>query len=86
MCNRTNRTTPQKRNRNPCRKCHSQKSLGRLKQTTRFILEISKTRTERYPNRFIIVPLTGSAAALLQGSIYHPVFGINSESKQITGI
>ncbi|KAF8224637.1 hypothetical protein L208DRAFT_1510534 [Tricholoma matsutake] len=35
---------------------------------------------------FIIVAPTGSAAALLQGSTYHSIFGINSDGKRISGI
>ena len=43
-------------------------------------------KLKKESHRFIIVALTGSAAALLQGSTYHSVFGINSDGKQISGI
>jgi len=52
-----------------------------LKALVRFL----KLRNESH--RFIIVAPTGSAAALLQGSTYHSVFGINSaEGKHISAI
>ncbi|KAF8234664.1 hypothetical protein L208DRAFT_1547674 [Tricholoma matsutake] len=37
-------------------------------------------------HRFIIVAPTGSAAALLQGSTYHSVFGISCDGKHISGV
>ena len=51
-----------------------------------FSLVFQFFRLRKESHRFIIVALTGSAAALLQGSTYHSVFGINSDSKHISGI
>ena len=48
------------------------------------LVEFFRLRKESH--RFIIVAPTGSAAALLQGSTYHSVFGINSDGKQISNI
>lgn len=53
-------------------------------QVLKALVEFFKLRKESH--RFIIVAPTGSAAALLQGSTYHSVFGINSDNKQISGI
>ena len=53
-------------------------------QVLKALVQFFKLRNESH--RFIIVAPTGSAAALLQGSTYHSVFGINSDSKQISGI
>ena len=53
-------------------------------QVLKALVQLFKLRKESH--RFIIVAPTGSAAALLQGSTYHSVFGINSDSKQISGI
>ena len=48
------------------------------------LIDFFKLRKESH--RFIIVAPTGSAAALLQGSTYHSVFGISSDGNQISGI
>ena len=53
-------------------------------QVLKALVQFFKLRNESH--RFIIVAPTGSAAALLQGSTYHSVFGINSDGKQISGI
>jgi uncharacterized protein DUF6570/helitron helicase-like protein/PIF1-like helicase len=53
-------------------------------QVLKALVHFFKLRKESH--RFIIVAPTGSAAALLQGSTYHSVFGINSDGKQISGI
>jgi hypothetical protein len=53
-------------------------------QVLKALVQFFKLRKESH--RFIIVAPTGSAAALLQGSTYHSVFGINSDGKQISGI
>ena len=53
-------------------------------QVLKALVQFFKLRKESH--RFIIVAPTGSAAALLQGSTYHSVFGINSDSKDISGI
>jgi hypothetical protein len=53
-------------------------------QVLKALVQFFKLRKESH--RFIIVAPTGSAAALLQGSTYHSVFGINSDSKHISGI
>ena len=53
-------------------------------QVLKALVHFFKLRNESH--RFIIVAPTGSAAALLQGSTYHSVFGINSDGKQISGI
>jgi hypothetical protein len=48
-------------------------------QVIKALVEFFKLRNESY--RLIIVAPTGSAAALLQGSTYHSMFGINSDGK-----
>ena len=53
-------------------------------QVLKALVHFFKLRNESH--RFIIVAPTGSAAALLQGSTYHSVFGINSDGKHISGI
>jgi hypothetical protein len=53
-------------------------------QVLKALVHFFKLRNESHC--FIIVAPTGSAAALLQGSMYHSVFGISSEGKQISGI
>ena len=56
----------------------------RKSQVLKALVHFFKLRNESH--RFIIVAPTGSAAALLQGSTYHSVFGINSDGKQISAI
>jgi hypothetical protein len=53
-------------------------------QVLKALVQFFKLKKESH--RFIIVAPTGSAAALLQGSTYHSVFGINSDGKQISSI
>ena len=53
-------------------------------QVLKALVEFFKLRKESH--RFIVVAPTGSAAALLQGSTYHSMFGISSDSNQISGI
>ena len=53
-------------------------------QVLKALVEFFKLRKESH--RFIIVAPTGSAAALLQGSTYHSIFGISSDNKHISGI
>ena len=53
-------------------------------QVLKALVQFFKLRKESH--RFIIVAPTRSAAALLQGSTYHSVFGINSDGKEISGI
>ena len=53
-------------------------------QVLKALVEFFKLRNETH--RFIIVAPTGSAAALLQGSTYHSMFGINSDGKNTSGI
>ena len=53
-------------------------------QVLKALVHFFKLRNESH--RFIIVAPTGSAAALLQISTYHSVFGINSDGKHISGI
>ena len=53
-------------------------------QVQKALVEFFKLQKESH--RFIIVAPTGSAAALLQGSTYHSIFGISSDSKHISGI
>ena len=53
-------------------------------QVLKALVEFFKIRNESH--RFIIVAPTGSAAALLQGSTYHSMFGINSDGKQTSAI
>jgi hypothetical protein len=48
------------------------------------LVEFFKLRNESY--RLTIVAPTGSAAALLQGSTYHSMFGINSDGKRSSAI
>ena len=48
------------------------------------LVEFFRLRNESH--RFIIVAPTGSAAALLQGSTYHSMFGINSDGKHTSAI
>jgi hypothetical protein len=49
-------------------------------QVLKALVELFRLRNESH--RFIIVAPTGSAAALLQGSTYHSMFGINSDEKR----
>jgi hypothetical protein len=53
-------------------------------QVLKALVEFFKIRNESH--RFIIVAPTGSAAALLQGSTYHSMFGINSDGKHTSAI
>ena len=53
-------------------------------QILKALVQFFKLRKESH--HFIVVTLTRSAAAFLQGSIYHSVFGINSNGKQLSGI
>jgi PIF1-like helicase len=53
-------------------------------QVLKALVELFKIRNESH--RFIIVAPTGSAAALLQGSTYHSMFGINSDGKHTSAI
>ena len=53
-------------------------------QVLKALVEFFKLRNEIH--RFIIVAPTGSTAALLQGSTYHSMFGINSDGKHTSGI
>ena len=50
-------------------------------QVIKALVEFFRVRNESH--RFITVAPTGSAAALLQGSTYHSMFGINSDEKRI---
>ena len=50
----------------------------------RALVEFFRLRNESY--HLIIVAPTGSAAALLQGSTYHSMFGINSDGKHSSAI
>ena len=49
-------------------------------QVLKALVEFFRLKNESH--RFIIVAPTGSAAALLQGSTYHSMFGINSDEKR----
>ena len=49
-------------------------------QVIKALVEFFRVRNESH--RFTIVAPTGSAAALLQGSTYHSMFGINSDEKR----
>ena len=53
-------------------------------QVLKALVEFFKIRNESHC--FIIVAPTGSAAALLQGSTYHSMFGINSDGKRTSAI
>jgi Helitron helicase-like domain at N-terminus/PIF1-like helicase len=53
-------------------------------QVLKALVEFFRLKNESH--RFIIVAPTGSAAALLQGSTYHSMFGINSDGKRSSGI
>jgi len=53
-------------------------------QVLKALVEFFRLKNESH--RFIIVAPTGSAAALLQGSTYHSMFGINSDGKRTSGI
>jgi hypothetical protein len=53
-------------------------------QVLKALVEFFKFRKE--PHRFVIVAPTGSAAALLKGSTYHSMFGINSDGKKTSNI
>ena len=51
----------------------------RKTQVIKALVDFFRLRNESY--HFIIVAPTGSAAALLQGSTYYSMFGINSDGK-----
>ena len=53
-------------------------------QVLKALVEFFKIRNESH--RFTIVAPTGSAAALLQGSTYHSMLGINSDGKPTSAI
>ena len=56
----------------------------RKTQVFKSLVEFFRLRNESH--RFITVAPTGSAAALLQGSTYHSMFGINSDGKCTSNI
>ena len=53
-------------------------------QVLKALVEFFELRKESH--RLVVVAPTGSAAALLKGSTYHSMFGINSDGKTSSNI